>query len=162
MTMGYPASVGLLWQVSDRFAIRPDIAFSWSSYESTFDDGFPTEFEGDSTRWQVGMSVLVSVARWENLHAYVAPRVAYSRATGRSRSVYFGLPPDPNDLERESKTTGYETGVSFGARYRLGERFALFGEVGASYYSSKASPGSGTSRDRAFANHGGAGVVLFF
>ena len=35
LTIGYPAAVGVMWQITDRFAIRPDVTYNWSSTEAT-------------------------------------------------------------------------------------------------------------------------------
>ncbi len=34
ITMGYPSAVGIIWQVTDNVAVRPEISFSTTSTES--------------------------------------------------------------------------------------------------------------------------------
>ena len=53
--MGYP-SLGLIWQVSDKVALRPEISFDVSSTEidSVFTDS------GKGTSWNIGFGVATS------------------------------------------------------------------------------------------------------
>jgi hypothetical protein len=73
LTMGYPASIGLIWHVTDWFALRPD--FSWSRYEATSEAG------GSFEAWQLssGLSLLFTVHEWDALRAYVSPAGGYAR-----------------------------------------------------------------------------------
>ena len=70
ISMGYPASIGVLWHLSDRVAVRPEFSFTLtdSSSESIIDD--------ESNFWSLGtgVSVLFYSSLTDNLRTYVAPR----------------------------------------------------------------------------------------
>jgi hypothetical protein len=159
LTIGYPSAVGVLWQVADRVAIRTDTLFSssWIDADSSNAGDEFFRFVGgtsstSSRTFGVGVSVLVTVARWERVRAYVAPRAAYLRSTARSEFSFStgipalpglpGLPElpiriQPATFESRSSTQTYSG--SFGTQYRLADRFAAFGEVGVAYASSRPS-----------------------
>ena len=116
LTTGYPASIGILWHLSERTAVRPEISFTLnsSSSESLVDA------TSDFSTFGTGVSVLFFSPLRDNLKLYVAPRFGYSRTTG---STEFS----------ESATDIYSISGSFGGHYSLGSRFALFGEAGLQY-----------------------------
>jgi hypothetical protein len=89
MTMGYPASVGLAWQPTDGFALRPELSFSTMSQDSSL-----TGLRNTSTLG-VGLSGLFYVSKRESLSAYVSPRFVYNRLNSR--------PSDPT-LESNGNT----------------------------------------------------------
>src|SRR6185369_3693080 len=113
ITMGYPASVGVMWHLSDRVALRPEFSFSLtdSSSESLIDD------EANFWTLGTGVSVLFYSSLTDNLRTYVAPRFSYGRTSGNSSNT-------------ESTTDVYTFAGMFGAHYSLSRRFAAFGEVG--------------------------------
>src|SRR4051794_3734236 len=88
LVIGYPASVGVLWQVSDRFALRPELSLSQSSTDSTTSSPVGA-FAVSNDNWQasVGASALCYVGKWESLRTYVSPRFAYSRTQVTSSST---------------------------------------------------------------------------
>ena len=55
VTMGYPASIGIVWQASDKVAIRPELSFSGGSSKIT---GSPATFDGSNWTLGTGASVL--------------------------------------------------------------------------------------------------------
>src|SRR5688572_16179123 len=79
LSIGHPAAVGFVWQVTNRIAIRPemDLTLGGSSYGLGL-YSFPG-FDGSSTTesetWTlgVGVSALFTVYQAENLAVYVAP-----------------------------------------------------------------------------------------
>ena len=66
LVMAFPSEVGVLWQVSDRIAVRPDGSFTWakhhSSFSLSFDDVDHGRYESESSSHSIGggFSVLVS------------------------------------------------------------------------------------------------------
>ncbi len=153
ITMGYPASFGVLWHVSDRVALRPELSFalSDSSSESIVDD--QTNFWSLGT----GISVLFYSSISDNLRTYVAPRFSYGRTSG-----------DTNNTD--STTDSYMYGGTFGAQYSLSRRFAAFGEVGVNYSHQSSTVISTigpvtntiTSHGNAFGIRTAVGVILYF
>jgi opacity protein-like surface antigen len=181
LTVAFPGSVGLLWQLSERFAIRPDISLSWSSSESTTltslggggllpSIGF--ESTSDTRSVNVGVSALFTVRRRDALRIYVAPRVGYTRSDTTITSTVSGpLPPGiPSGLfppaTRDNSNSGYAIAGVFGAQYALSDRFALFGEAGVGYSSSESSAEPGIAgvefQSRTTGTRSGVGVIVFF
>jgi hypothetical protein len=154
LTIGYPSSVGVLWQAADRVAIRTDTTFSssWTDADTPDAGAEVLRFVGGSSStsgrtFGVGVSVLVTVAQWERVRAYVAPRAAYLRSSFTSEFslplLPAGIPGIPGSPIRippatiETRTTTQTYSGSFGTQYRLADRFAAFGEVGVAYASSR-------------------------
>ncbi len=88
------------------------VQLTQSSSESLVDD------ESHFSSLGTGVSVLFYSPLSDNLNTYVAPRFSYTRTSGDSTTT-------------ESTTDMYSFGGMFGAHYSLGQRFAVFGEVGA-------------------------------
>ena len=152
ITMGYPASVGVLWHLSERVAIRPEFSFSSSDSSSAAILDARSEF------WSVGtgVSVLFYTPVRDNLRTYVAPRFSYTRTHGDSNIT-------------TSTATSYSIAGMFGAHYSLGRRFGVFGEVGFGYARQTGSSTSELLPQTGITNHSdsigtrsGVGVVLYF
>ena len=81
ITMGYPAAVGVIWNVADRFALRPEMTFSGTTSDSSLGDtlGIGTGSSNDGFQIGAGLSGLIYVSRWDELRIYVSPRFSYSR-----------------------------------------------------------------------------------
>ena len=161
ITMGYPASVGVMWHVSDSVAVRPEIAFSTSSSDN--------EFGADTTTVNGGASGLFYVAKWDRVRAYVSPRFSYGHSSsGSTGTIGIAL-----------KNSTYNVVGSFGAQYTPQKRFAVFGETGIGYSRSKTStttvvvpivlpPGleparpTATNTSTGFGTRAGVGVIFYF
>jgi len=155
VTMGYPSSFGIVWHVSDKVAIRPELTLGGASSEST-----SGSFASTNDNWNVGtgVSVLFYLKTYDQLKTYFSPRLTY----GRSSSETTGSGVTTTTVE----TTTTNTGVAgmFGAQYRLGDKFSVFGEVGLGYNHAK-STGSGqaqTSTANSWSTRTGVGVVFYF
>ena len=178
---GYPAAVGALWQVTDRFAIRPDVSWSWSSTESSsttdVGGGFgsfssASSFESHATTF--GISGLWTVHREDALRVYLGGRAGYSWSTGTSTSTstnisigFPGLTPVVTTTTRttENRTEAYAASAMFGGQYQLGRRFATFGEIGVTYNWSQSTGGTATllnSEGHGVSLRSGVGIILFF
>lgn len=121
LTLAYPASgvssglIGLIWQASDRLALRPEVSIS-------------ARIAGDSTNsgandsWSLGatLTVLCYVGRREGVAAYVGPRLSYSWAWSGGGGT-------------DTRNAGYGVGVNGGLQYSLTKKIVLFGEVGLGY-----------------------------
>src|SRR5205823_2607696 len=77
LTIGYPASVGVIWHISDRVAVRPDLAASWTSFKPSTSTGA----RDDGSSATIGLSGLFYLAKHDALQIYVTPRVGYLRTT---------------------------------------------------------------------------------
>jgi hypothetical protein len=172
IAMGYPASIGVVWHVSDGVALRPEIGVSRSSGEFTATSfisiGGTTNTTTSLTtndNWQVaiGLSALFYLSRHDALRTYVSPRWAYTRTSSSSASG-----PSPNQSSSSTGNGNFVSG-SFGAEYALARRFSVFGELGLGYNRTITSPTSGSSgvtttdsASRTFSTRSGAGVILYF
>ena len=154
VTMGYPASVGVLWHVSDRFAVRPEFAFDVFSSESESDSPLAVNSSQDGHSVSIGLSALLYFARWDMTRAYVAPRYSYLR----SKSSIDG----PFAITRDSTGHGHDVSVSFGAQHTLGDRFAIYGELGLAYERAKTDIVTSELRVHSFGTRSGVGVVVYF
>ena len=134
LTMGYPAAVGVIWNVADRLALRPEVNFSKSSVESSGSDilGPAPILTNDATQVGVGLSALVYFAQWDAVRAYVSPRFTYSRSSTSTNPGSTVLP----SATTEATGNAYATTGSFGAQGSLGRHFGVFGEIGAGFTSS--------------------------
>lgn len=154
ITMGYPSSVGLLWHVSDKVAIRPELSFGGGSSETT---GSGLSVNSDNFTVVTGASALFYLHTDDKLRTYVAPRFIYSHTSTTADSSTI--------MPLSSEQTGDATGVQglFGAQYGLGSRFALFGELGFGFthttQKSSLSPTKGTSDS--WGTRSAVGIVFY-
>ena len=162
ITMGYPESIGLVVQVSERFAVRPELTVNRRTSEASFPIAvFPIEtlpigtLTSDTWAVGAGFSGLFYVQRWDKLRAYLSPRYSYSRSSGTSGDSIFG---------QASKTTSSTHAVFgfIGAEYALHERFSVFGEVGGGYMRGKTSGAATRLLSNAWGTRTGAGVTFYF
>jgi hypothetical protein len=185
ITMGYPGSIGVIWKVTDRVALRPEVNVQKSSGESTSTlslsiTAFPIGGTSTTTTttvttidaWQVsaGLSALFYLTKGDALRTYVSPRWAYSRSSSGSSGSSSSLSELDNALTFGTST--HTVAGSFGAQYAIARRFNVFGEVGGTFTRSantpqeqRASPvfsSSSRTVSRSFGARSGAGVILYF
>jgi len=136
VTMGYPGAIGVVWHITDRVAVRPDLTLSRTTSESRTTGGL---FEGQSLAasntsegWgsAVGLSALVNVRTIERLRLYLSPRLAYSYSSSDNETGLTG-----SLSAFTATTTGLVASGSFGTQYNVHDRFAIFGELGLQYTS---------------------------
>jgi hypothetical protein len=176
LVMGYPTTVGVQWQVSDRFALRADGGFSFGETEQITVSlslngvtGGGSTTESRHRTASLGVSGLFTVSRSDQLRLYLAPRAAWnvvhtSFTTEDSGSTFPGGVTRPPTTRSSSLTTnGLGLDGSFGANYRMSDRFAVFGEAGISLISPSAG-GSSSSILKSYilSSRGDVGVVIFF
>lgn len=168
LVMGYPASVGVLWDVSERIGLRPDFSITRQSAETTstvsgiigMTETSTTTSEGWTT--SLGLSGLFYLGAPADLRFYLTPRVAWawSRSDYEASQGLVQLGPI------DSESDGFLVAGSFGAQYAPHERFRLFGELGLSYSQQEGTTGYSVSRaDTSTTSVGlrsGVGVVVYF
>ena len=151
VTVSAPSAIGVIWHVTPKVAVRPDLSFSFS--ESDADVG--TDINSHS--FTLGGSVLFYTGRWDNLQTYVAPRLSYSWT---SSSI------DGGGTSLDSSQDGWGLSGSFGAQYTLGTRFAVFAEAGLLYSSQTTeTPSSFGNNERTswtFGTRTAIGATLYF
>jgi hypothetical protein len=130
VTMGFPAAVGVIWNVADRLALRPEVTLSGTSTSSDSAIapilGLDTGSTGDGFQFGVGVSALIYLSRWDALRTYVSPRFSYSHATNTGTSL---------GSSSDTTSRSYFTSGSFGAQYAFARHFGVFGEIGVGYTS---------------------------
>jgi hypothetical protein len=153
ITMGYPASVGLVWHVTDKVAVRPEASFALGSSE-TRSEIFDTE--GDSSTFATGVAALFSVREWDRVRAYAGPHFAYGRTNSNSESIL--------DDVTELTATTYQVDGLFGVQYTPHPRFAVFGELGFGYTNRETKSDGATLvlESRSWGTHTGAGIIFYF
>jgi opacity protein-like surface antigen len=154
VTMGYPASIGVLWHVTEGVAVRPEFSFDFFSSESENSSPFGGDSSSDGHAVSVGVSALFYVARWDMTRAYVVPRYSYSRTTTTIEGPFAVL--------GDSTGNAHEVSVSFGAQHTLGDRFAIYGELGLAYERGTTEITTSELRRRTFGTRSGVGVVVYF
>jgi hypothetical protein len=178
ITMGYPASFGVVWHVTDRVALRPELFLSRTSSDNTTTSSIPLPILGTTVTttttvttvdsWQAGtgLSALFYVSTHDALRTYVSPRWTYARTSIDSGSGLGGL-------NFGSTSATHSISGSFGAQYAVGRRFNVFGEVGLAFSRTVNTPNDrGTSSaiivtrsdgvGRTVTTRSGAGVILYF
>jgi opacity protein-like surface antigen len=173
LTMGYPPAVGLVFKVTDGFALRPEFTFSQSSIETEINTtGSPSVGGNASDSWTsgIGVSALIYLSTRDSLRTYVSPRVQFSWLSGESSSptTLSGAPA----ITSESTGSAFGVSAAFGAQYALGDRFSVFGEIGLGYSDSETETTTGSSgipltirqvsNSSGFGIRTGAGVILWF
>ena len=157
--MSVPASIAVLWQPSAAIGIRPEFTFDLFDAESTSTSRLGTSrFANDTRQVGVGISALFRIYREESLSVYVSPRYVYRRG---HTDVIQDVPVDvfTNGSDREIR--GYSLTGSLGARYGLGARFGVFGELGIDYRREDTTEPEFESRIGGTGIRSAAGVVLF-
>jgi hypothetical protein len=153
ISMGYPASVGVVFHLTDSVALRPEISFTRISSDS--DSAFG-DLSNSNYTYEIGISGLLYVGRWDKLRAYVTPGYAYRR-TGGSNNV---------DFPQIGSTTvsGHTFQGSFGAQYSHHEKFSVFGEAGLRYFTqqTRSTFSNGGTDFRSFGSRGAVGVIFYF
>lgn len=171
VTMGYPTGVGVLWHISDRISLRPDVSLTRSRATTTTTSVLPPSLFGPGetfaatttqTDWttSAGLSALVTIRDLDRLRLYVVPRVAWFRTDTENdaQATSLGALNSEND--------GLQASGGLGAHYGLGDRAAVFGELGVYYTRQKLSSGYSGGATKATLTGVGlrsvVGFVLYF
>jgi hypothetical protein len=156
LVMGFPTAVGVLWQTTDRFALRPEFSIAHNS--SDFDLGLktlpgtvPLVSTSNTTPVGVAISALFRTASYDAVRVYVSPRFEYAHVSGSASSI----------ISTGSRNE-YAGGGAIGAQYNPAPHFGVFGEIGAMYSHSSMKLSTGTSTFSTIGTRGRLGVILFF
>jgi len=140
LVAGYPSSVGVIWNVTGGVALRPEINLSHVSGDSGGGDllGIPSpSTTTDGTGVGVGLSALFYMGGKDSFRPYVSPKFTYTRTSTSSSTPSTATAIGASTSE--SSSSSYAASGSFGAEYSIHRRFAVFGELGASYSRSTSS-----------------------
>jgi hypothetical protein len=161
VTMGYPASFGLIWRVTDTLAIRPELSLAGTSSTSESITATTSSLESDGHAIATGASALFYVARFDQLRTYVSPRFSYARTTNSGTITNsFGLPPS----NTKTTATAWGGSGSFGAEYALSKKFSAFGEIGLGVTRTtvKSNTSVAQQHSTAWSTRSGVGVIFYF
>jgi hypothetical protein len=141
-TIAYPAAIGVIWHVTDNFAVRPDFSFLSGANPSI-----------SVLTTSVGISGLIYVGKRDGLRAYLSPRIGYQRDSSSPTDPEAPAPPT---------TATYVVAGSFGVEYSVQKRFALFGESGIAHSHSSTTLGDVTATLHSWGTRAGVGVIFYF
>ena len=192
LVAAFPGSAGFHWQIADRFAIRVDGSYSHSTTDTESGStpflsvsplppsqttiAISTHSESQTDTATLGITGLIAVHRRDALRLYVAPRFSMGWTSSKLAvtSEIINVPTGfivpgineiltPRAFEETSHTPG--GGASFGGSVKIGERFAVFGEIGVDYNRGTVALPSNSPADvtrTAFGTRGGVGAMLLF
>ncbi len=171
LTMGYPASIGVIWHLSDRIAVRPEVSLQQVSTTSTsvitsfvivngVELPMTTTTESINDQWNTayGASGVFYLRRWDALRTYVSPRFLYSRSTSSSTT-------SPGSSTNEFTSNSYFVSGSFGAEYAFARRFGLYGELGFGYThqsTTNSFAAAGSNTGHTMSTRSGVGAIFYF
>jgi opacity protein-like surface antigen len=169
VSMEYPATVGVIYHVSDRVAVRPEVSFSKASAETlatTSIGASSSTYKSTHGSWEVGtgVSALFYVARWDALRTYVSPRFVYARGNSTATVPSSPSGSSPSDSS-ELRDSTFGVAGSFGVQYTLGTKFSVLGEAGVGYSHLKISSNvisTVLSTTDTIGTRGRVGVVFYF
>jgi hypothetical protein len=134
LTAGYPSAIGVILNLTDGVALRPEISLSHVSGDSGGGSvlGTPSPSSvSDGTGVGVGLSALFYLHGKDSFRPYLSPKFSYARTSTSSSTPSIDTFSGPSTSEGTS--SAYTASGSFGAEYSINRRFAVFGELGASY-----------------------------
>ena len=154
LTMGYPSAFGVLWHVTDKVAIRPELSVAGGSAE-TNSSGFSAN--SDTNTIATGVSALFYLNTADKLRTYVSPRFTYSHA---STDQDLSSITNSTATNTSNNTSGQG---SFGAQYYLSNRFAVFGELGVGFGHTESKSNVTTTKNTAWAwgTRSAVGIVFY-
>ena len=159
LSVGVPASMAVLWQPTAAVGIRPEFTFDLFDAESTSTSRLGTsQFSNDTRQVGVGVSALFQIYREENLLVYASPRYVFRRG---HTDVVQDVPADIFASGSDRDIRGHSITGSLGARYGLGTRFGVFGELGIDYSREDTTEPTFESRISRTGIRTSAGVLLF-
>jgi hypothetical protein len=103
-------SIGIDWRVSPKMTLRPVLTFQWSKTETPFGTD-------ERTQYGVGLDVLFRAASWDRVTSYYGIGAAFANISGAGTLA----------------GNAWATKLLIGARVKVIERVALFGEIGVQY-----------------------------
>ena len=149
ITMGYPGSIGVIFDTSDAIAVRPELSFGTTSISG------PSSVKTTSHTFTIGADGLFYMHTYDHVRTYVAPHLDYSHS---SNSINSG-----SDISGSNHSVGFAG--SFGAQYTPTDRFGVYGEVGLGFtHSSLSGSSSGFSSGataNAWGTRAGVGVIFY-
>lgn len=152
VTMAYPASIGIIWPVTNKIAVRPEFTISGSSAESS------SGLEASSWSFGTGVSALFYLKDFDHVRTYFTPRFDYSRSSTSSDTGSSSVP------NVDSTRSAWGGSGSFGVQYSPAQKFGVFGEVGFGFSYAHLPPavnGSASGHATGWGLRSGVGVIYY-
>ena len=152
---------------------RPSFTFFDSNFTTSQSIFIAAITETTTQSGSIAVSGLFALHARDQLKIYVAPRVGVRIVNLATRTEWdvSGIPPPllaaitlPANQERSQTNYSPDFSAKFGAAYRLGDRFAVFGETGVGYTSGTASSTGSTLeiKQSSVGLRAGVGGILYF
>ena len=135
ITLGYPLSIGALWQVRERVALRPEFTVGYSNEQDP-----DISLTARGWRFGIATSALLTLYRDKPRHLYAVPYYEFRR---RNVTIAqdMNYAPDPLQPQRSELTTievnthtnEHTIAGLIGIAFDLSDRSAVFAEVGPAY-----------------------------
>jgi len=135
ITVGYPVSVGALWQVRERVALRPEFTVGYSNEQDP-------EISLTARGWRFGVagSAVLSIYRDKPRHLYAVPYYEF-RQRNITMSQLMNYAPDPLEPLRGAQTTvevnprtnEHTIAGLIGVEFNMTDRSSVFAEAGPGY-----------------------------
>ena len=134
ITFGYPVSLGALWQVGERMALRPEFTLGYSNEVNE-----EISLTADGWRFGIAAGAVLSLYRDKPRHLYAVPYYEFRR-----RNITLSQPvsyPDPlrpeiptlATIEVNTHSNEHTVAGLIGIEFHLTDRSAVFAEVGPGY-----------------------------
>jgi len=133
---GAASNVGAVFQLSERFSLRTTLGFSTQDATVETTSLFQGSYTQDTKNYTAALGFFYHFREKEKLSLYSGLEIGYNHTVVDSLDkisyqiidgvVIF----DPVATQERDKRHGYTGNVILGVKYRLGKRFALFGEIG--------------------------------
>jgi hypothetical protein len=135
LTIGYPGSFGVIYQPTQRLALRPDVTFGYSGSGTDSDT-----YSAHQWRLGTGISALIYLRPERPFRVYVSPSYSYRRVSQTSTQV-TSVPSFDNGVftitRRSIETTTHNNqhGIAgaLGVEYRVTDDLGFFAEGGVQY-----------------------------
>ena len=96
LTISAPSAIGVIWHVSEKVAVRPEVSFSFSGT-----DGDSANVSDIKTHIvTLGGSALFYLGRWDSLRTYFAPRLSYSWSGSSTGDSGFDIRSNQDCLKK--------------------------------------------------------------
>lgn len=160
LVAGWPGSIGAIWHVMPQVAVRADASLSSDSTETVGSGPAAATTATEVSEREVGVAAIVFLrAPSSQLRPYVSARLGHERTSVDATIAV-------SSFSQHSVTNAVAPSGALGAHYALSSRFAVFGEVGASYTARDGTSTVAASRTRSsghtWSSHSGFGAVFYF
>jgi len=141
---GAASNVGAVFQLSERFSLRTTLGFSTQDAAVETTSLFQGSYTQEMKNYTAALGLFYHFREKEKLSLYSGLEFGYSHTVvDSSDKISYQIIDgvvifDPVATQERDKRHGYTGNVILGVKYRLGKRFAIFGEIGLGFEKSEA------------------------